>query len=236
MTSSEPSGENEKAGIEKRLLRRMLFPSTVQGWLWFGLIGVPAAFGAAVVALVTRNRELQVRLLLHINHRARRREEQLGNWSFVLFAVLAIGLALVVVYVEELDAAFASRSFQILAFVGAIVAAFFLYYLRDHGPALYAVLELSVAVVTLVAAVATESDDTIGRGLKYAAGIYLFVRGLDNLNTGPERARKAAERMRESNERWRRINEATDAHVEAALAAIEEEDREKRARRESNDR
>jgi hypothetical protein len=78
----------------------------------------------------------------------------------------------------------ASRNFayQLLLSLALVVAACALFQLRKRRLGLYAVIELGVAAQTIWNAVTNVADPTSAM-LAVITGVYVLVRGLDNLST-----------------------------------------------------
>lgn len=79
----------------------------------------------------------------------------------------------------------ASRKFayQLLLSLALVVAAYALHQLRTRRLGYYAVIELGVAAQTIWHSVASVADPTAAM-LGVITGVYVLVRGLDNLSTG----------------------------------------------------
>lgn len=63
-----------------------------------------------------------------------------------------------------------------------IVLALGFYWLRVHQPFAYGVIELVVAAVVILASGNAPPDNLLAKGLGFLGGVYVFVRGLDNMS------------------------------------------------------
>jgi hypothetical protein len=58
------------------------------------------------------------------------------------------------------------------------------YWLKRRSPLFYGLLELFVAMISIWSSVLIQTDNLFAKTLSLLGGIYIFVRGLDNINKG----------------------------------------------------
>lgn len=74
-----------------------------------------------------------------------------------------------------------------IVFPTGVVIAFFLFYVRGHHPRAYGLLEIFVGLMTIKSTTATLEFDALPSMLPFLGGIYVVIRGLDNLAKGLDR-------------------------------------------------
>ena len=68
--------------------------------------------------------------------------------------------------------------------LAAVTIGFLLYALRRRRPFLYGSLEITVAFVSMIISIRASNIDDLTRALGIMGGVYIMVRGLDNLDRG----------------------------------------------------
>lgn len=76
------------------------------------------------------------------------------------------------------------------AIVSGICAGVLFYLLRGKRPLIYGIAEATVGLITLRTSVYSENADALTKGIGFLAGVYIIVRGMDNMDRGlPEKWR-----------------------------------------------
>ena len=127
-------------------------------------------------------RRLKILVNLYVRHIYDPNAPNAGDWSSpeeeAAYAIVSLcTIVVIIITIYFLWNFIASK--PIIATILAVTLGFFAYFIRSNLPRIYAYTEMTISIAAIY--VAFGDTDIRRQALQIAAGVYIFVRGLDNL-------------------------------------------------------